>query len=102
MAVRVMRAAIEAGSLNLPIFSVERKFIIGLPIRASTAETSMQVRILLKYHARNIMPAVIAQMMMYFERLFIISFYLTSNIAISCIKSDFFWAKFVVKVGQKN
>ena len=90
MAVRVMRAAMEAGSLNLPIFSVERKFISGLPTRASTADMRMQVRILLKYHARNSMPAVIAQIMAYFERLFIISLYLTSNIAISCVKSDFF------------
>ena len=102
IAVRVISAAIEEGSLNLPSFRVERKFISGLPIRASTAETSMQVRMLLKYHARNSIPAVIAQTMMYFARLFIISLYLTSNIAISCVKCDFFWLNFVVKVRQKN
>ncbi len=102
IAIMVMRAAIADGTLNFPNCNEVKKFISGLPISASTADTSIHVRILLKYHARNSITAVIAQMTIYFESLFIISVYLTPNIARSCIKREFFCLNFVVEVQQKN
>ena len=67
----VIRAAIDGDTFIFPIFNDVRKFIIGFPTRARTADISMQVRILLKYQARKRIAAVMAQMMMYFESLFI-------------------------------
>ena len=48
---------------------------MGFPISASTADISMQVRILLKYHARKRTVAVTAQIAIYLDSLFIAIFF---------------------------
>ena len=68
---RVNAAEIDWPNLNFPIFSVERRSTMGLPISANTADMRMQLNTELKYHATKMIAAQMALIIIYLASLFI-------------------------------